>query len=182
MGWAVKTSTSSNTKIKGGWLERQVAKGYRNYGIDEYAAPMPGGGSFSHHKADIKKRFDYRFFDECKNHETIKLREWFEIADHKALGNTTVLWVHSDYRPIVAVLREEAFRDLLQEAVDLTGAQYILDEHIVTAAKVNFWRQWENIKGEMPTRKVLTIRYPQLALAAIDADFYFELREETQQL
>ena len=70
---------------------------------------MPLSGAMAHFKGDIHKRNDWEWVDEVKNHETIKLGEFWDQAVAQTSGGlrTPVLHISSNYRPIITVIRRD---------------------------------------------------------------------------
>lgn len=102
-----------SAKAKGNRLEREVAKAYVKYGIDETATRMPMSGAITNMKGDIYKRYDFEYVDECKQQERIQLWKWWDQATVQATGQQKpVLHVSSNYRPILTVTRLEDWMEL----------------------------------------------------------------------
>lgn len=112
--------TPQSRKAKGNRLEREVAKAYRHYEIDETATRMPMSGAISHMKGDIHKRFDYEWVDECKQQERIQFWAWWEQAVSQTTGTQKpVLHISSNHRPVLSVIRMEDYMNLRAEIKQL---------------------------------------------------------------
>jgi Holliday junction resolvase len=125
---------AASAKAKGQRAEREVARLYRHYKIDEQATRMPMSGAMAFHKGDILKPNDYQYLDEVKNQERVKLWEWWEQAKAQATHNRVpVLHITANHRPILTVLAVEDYMQLRKEINDLREAINVLDKQKATA-------------------------------------------------
>lgn len=109
-----------SAKQKGNRLEREVAKAYVKYEIDETATRMPMSGAITHMKGDIHKRYDYEYVDECKQQERILFWKWWDQAKAQATGQQKpVLHISSNHREVVTCLRLEDYMNLRAEVKQL---------------------------------------------------------------
>ena len=105
--------TPASKKAKGNKLERDVAKLYVKYEIDETATRMPMSGAITHMKGDIHKRFDNLYVDECKNQERVQLWAWWAQAVAQCSPQQIpILHVTSNHKPILTVMTVEEYMDL----------------------------------------------------------------------
>ena len=162
--------TSATRKAKGKRLEKKVAEHYRRYKVDETARPMPLSGAMSHFKGDIYKRYDFQWIDECKNHETVRLSEFWRQTIDQGAQRTPVLHVSGNYRPIVTVIRESDFDGLTDgerfEIIDITAKK-----------RFNFWEYASQCTGFNPLATVIYVTTSDEALVIMDLDVYMELRK-----
>lgn len=113
-------NTPASRKAKGNRAERKVAEAYRRYDIDPKASRMPMSGAMQWHKGDIWKPNDYKFVDEVKCQETVKFWAWWEQAQSQAsMGQTPVLHITANNRPILTVIDMEDYMDLRKQVMDL---------------------------------------------------------------
>lgn len=127
----VGANTPASKKAKGSRAERKVAELYRRYDIDPNASRMPLSGAIASLKGDIHKPNDYKYCDEVKNQEKVKLWEfWEQTTLQSGTNRVPVLHITGNHRPILTVLRIEDYMDLratikqLEEKVDkLTQAE-----------------------------------------------------------
>lgn len=112
---------AASAKKKGKKLEQEVAAAYRHYDIDESARPMPASGAFTHFKGDIWKRDDFEYLDECKQHERIRIWEFWEQAKEQTANSARkpVLHISSNRRPVLTVMAMEDYMSLRKEVKDL---------------------------------------------------------------
>ena len=165
--------TAKTKKAKGSRLEHKVAEKYRRFKIDETARRMPLSGAMSHFKGDIYKRYDFRYVDECKNHETVRLSTfWQQTIDQCGMG-VPVLHVSGNYRPIVTIMREADFDELTDgerfEIIDITAKK-----------RFNFWDYASKCTNFDPFATVVYVATSDEALVIMDLDVYCKLRQESE--
>lgn len=169
--------TAKTRKAKGTRLENQIAALYRSHKVDETARRMPLSGAMSHFKSDIYKRFDYEWVDECKNHETINLRKFWDQTTIQAPMKTPVLHISSNFRPIISIIRQSDFEWLVKE----DERRYeIID--ICEKKRWNFWEYASKCIDMKPRATVVYFTVPDDSLVAMTADTYFTLRVENLDL
>lgn len=166
--------TAASKKAKGTKLENKVAELYRKYKIDETARRMPLSGSMSHFKSDIYKRNDYEWIDECKNHETINLRKFWEQTVIQAPMRTPVLHISGNYRPIITALREADFEQL----AEANGMARFSIRDIMGKKRWNFWDNAKYCTDLSVQATVVYCTIPDESLVLMTVDTYFKLRVE----
>jgi hypothetical protein len=169
--------TAKSKKAKGTRLENQVAEHYRRYKIDETARRMPLSGAMSHFKSDIYKRFDYEWVDECKAHETVNIRRFWDQTTIQAPMKTPVLHVSANYRPIVTVIRQSDFEYLVK---DDERRYEIID--ICDKKRWNFWDYCGKCIDMKPRATVVYFTVQDDSLVAMTIDTYMLLRTENPMI
>lgn len=168
-------NTAATRKAKGSRAEKKVAERYRYFKVDETAQRMPLSGAMSHFKGDIHKRNDYDWVDEVKNHETVKLGEFWDQAVAQTSGGlrTPVLHITANYRPIITVIRSLDFEALVG---DDTRRFDKLD--ITHLKRFTFWDHAQHCHDPVPRAMVVycAVRGEELVLMTIDT--YMTLRQE----
>lgn len=164
-------TTAKTKKAKGTRLEKEIARLYRYHKIDDTARRMPLSGALSHFKGDIYKRFDIDYIDECKNHEEIKLREFWRQAKSQAGLKTPVLHISSNYRPIITVITQSDF-----DALTNPDRFKIID--ICDKTKFNFWK-YASMTTDLDIQgTVVFCVVDNVGLTLMTAKTYFLLRKE----
>lgn len=112
-------------KAKGSKYERDLAKMFKDYGIDKRASRMPLSGAAENLKGDLYIRHDeaipFKFVHEAKRQETIKIPEWWKQAVEQAgFGTEPVLHFKRSHRESLTVIRTTTFLSLLKTILDLT--------------------------------------------------------------
>ena len=133
-----------SAKAKGSRLERLVAGEYRRIGIE--AKRMPLSGAFSHLKADIFKPIYDGWHDECKNQETVKLKEWWGQATSTCGKSEPVLHISANFRPVITVIRTDKYIDLLKE-LEETGQRFLHKTEKLTKKRFNLWDEWNELEA-----------------------------------
>lgn len=160
-------------KAKGKKLESKVAERYRHHKVDDTARPMPLSGAMSHFKSDIYKRFDVDWIDEVKNHETVRLSQFWNQASVQAGLRNPVLHVSSNFRPIITIIRECDFDALVGD--DMRRFD-VLD--ITRKRRFKFWDYASQCSGFTPTATVVYITTADESLVMMAVDVYMTLRSE----
>lgn len=158
---------------KGRRLENQVAKEYRKIGVD--AKRMPRSGAFSHFKSDISKRYNDGWHDECKNQETLKLREWYNQAKSTCGSKKPLLHVSSNFRPILTIMSAEHWADFCLE-LEHSGQPFLHDDWVVDKSKVNLWDEHDKAR-ENQKYGALAIHLNHLGLVAVEIWHFMEMYE-----
>ena len=168
-------NTAATRKAKGSRAEKKVAERYRHYKVDETAQRMPLSGAMSHFKGDIHKRNDYDWVDEVKNHETVKLGEFWQQAVEQTSGGlrTPVLHVTGNWRPIVTVIRKEDFDALAGE--DTRRFDKLDITHL---KRFSFWEYAKDCHDPVPRAMVIHCRVRGEDLTLMTIDTYMTLRKE----
>lgn len=170
--------TAATRKAKGTRLENDVAAAYRSYGIDETARRMPLSGAMSHFKSDIYKKNDYEFVDECKNHETINLSKFWQQTIDQSRLKTPVLHISSNYRPIITVLTQADFEQLIKAGGE--SRFHIID--INDKKRWNFWAFASQCTDLHVEATVIYCTIPDEALVLMTMPTYMKLRVEDMAL
>lgn len=167
--------TAATRKAKGTRAEKKVAERYRHYKVDETAQRMPMSGAMAHFKGDIHKRNDYDWVDEVKNHETVKLGEFWTQAVEQTSGGlrTPVLHVTGNYRPIITVLRASDFEGIAGSDPRRVGKVDI--SHLKRFA---FWDYAKDCLDPSPRCFVVYCRVRGEDLVLMTLDTYLTLRKE----
>lgn len=161
-----------SAKAKGSKLERKVAEEYRKIGIE--AKRMPLSGAFSHLKSDIFKPVPDGWHDECKNQETVKLRDWWNQTTSTCGRSIPVLHISANHRPIITVMSSDQWYQLLKELKD-SGQGFFHKTKKVTKKRYNLWDEWSEIwNSEDMGDPVMHIE--NLDLTVIQLDHYMEIR------
>lgn len=168
----VTAKTAASKKAKGTKLENEVASAYRTWGIDDTARRMPLSGAMSHFKSDIYKRNDYEWVDECKNHETINLRKFWEQTTDQSTLKTPVLHISSNYRPIITVLTQADFEQLAKA----NGESRFNVIDINDKKRWNFWAFAAQCTDLQLEATVIYCTIPDEALVLMTLPTYFKLR------
>lgn len=163
---------AKSAKSKGSRLERKVAEEYRRIGIE--AKRMPLSGAFSHLKADIFKPVYDGWHDECKNQETVKLREWWQQASSTCGKSEPVLHISANFRPIITVIRTDKWYDLLKE-LDDTGQRFLHKVEKITKKRFNLWDEWSEISAKDELGEPI-LHIEELDLTVMSIDHYMEIR------
>lgn len=162
-----------SAKSKGSRLERRVAEEYRRIGIE--AKRMPLSGAFSHLKSDIFKPVYDGWHDECKNQETVKLREWWNQATSTCGKSEPVLHISANHRPIITAFRTDKYYDILIE-LDQAGSRFLHNAKVIDKKRLNLWDEWDEILGsDQLGEPVLHIE--NLGLTVISLEHYMEMRD-----
>lgn len=107
-------------RAKGKQLEKDTAELYRKTGIDPFAKPMPGSGSFVF-KGDIAKPQDSGWVDECKNDEKMSVwQAWLQAASQAIGLQKPVLHIKKDGHETLTVMRQKDYFQLRQELKELS--------------------------------------------------------------
>lgn len=106
---------------KGRRLEKEIARMYRESGLDTTAEPMPMSGGMANHKGDLLKRHDHEWIDECKNQEKTKIWEWWTQTARQIRGlERPVLFIKKNYEAEpLAIIRARDYFDLRLEVKQL---------------------------------------------------------------
>lgn len=164
---------AKSSKAKGSRLERKVAEHYRKIGIE--AKRMPLSGAFSHLKSDIFKPQPDGWHDECKNQETVKLREWWLQALSTCGNSTPVLHISANHRPIITVLDSDVWYSMLKELKDL-GSGYLHHTEKCTKKKYNLWDEWDKVRLATEYGDPV-LHLENLDLTVISIEHYMEIRQ-----
>lgn len=170
--------TAKTRKAKGTRLENDVAAAYRSYKIDESARRMPLSGAMAHFKSDIYKKDDSEWVDECKNHESINLRKFWEQTTEQSRLRTPVLHISSNYRPIITVLTQADFEQLIQAGGE--SRFNIID--INDKKRWNFWAFASQCTDLFVEATVVYCTIPDEALVLMTMPTYMKLRVEDMAL
>lgn len=167
--------TSATRKAKGSRAEKKVAALYRKYKVDESAQRMPLSGAMAHFKGDIHKRFDYQFVDEVKNHETVKLGEFWSQAVEQTSGGlrTPVLHITGNWRPIITVIRTDDFEGLVGE--DTRRFDKLDITHL---KRFSFWDYAKDCHDPVPRAMVIHCLVRGEYLTLMTCETYMTLRKE----
>jgi len=165
--------TARTKKAKGTRLEVKVAERYRHYEIDDTARRMPLSGAMSHFKSDIYKRFDVNWVDECKAHETINLRRFWDQTAAQAGLRSPVLHISANYRPIITVITESDFEALVNEDM-----RRFVTVDITSKKRWNFWEYAALCTDFVPTATIVYCAVPDESLVLMTVDVYCKLRKE----
>lgn len=166
--------TAATRKAKGNRLEKKVAERYRYWNVDVNARRMPLSGAISYLKGDIHKPDDREWIDECKSHETVRLGTfWLQSAiQAPKIWQHPILHISANFRPIVTLIRECDYDDLVQAAarednrIDLTHKK-----------RYSFWDEiGRMVQSVGPRATVVDIIVAGEALVAMDIDHYMNLR------
>lgn len=100
---------------KGARLEYDVRDALIRIGIGAKRVPMSGALAWlKGDVAELDRPYDQRHIHECKNCETLSLKDWWCQAATQALnGEVPVLEFSSNHKPIYAMLRNGDFDDLV---------------------------------------------------------------------
>lgn len=161
-----------SAKAKGSKLERKVAEAYRAIGIE--AKRMPLSGAFSHLKSDIFKPVPDGWHDECKNQETVKLKDWWHQTTSTCGSNIPVLHISANYRPIITVISSDQWYQLLQELKD-SGQGFIHKTKKVTKQRYNLWDEWDEI-WNLDAIGDPIMHVENLDLTVMQLEHYMEIR------
>jgi hypothetical protein len=106
---------------KGRRLEKEIARMYRESGIDTTAEPMPMSGAMDNHKGDILKKYDHEWSDECKNQEKTSIWAWWRQTTAQVRGlQKPVLFIKKNYEAEpLAIIRAKDYFDLRLEIKQL---------------------------------------------------------------
>ena len=162
-----------SAKNKGSRLERQVAGEYRRIGIE--ARRMPLSGAIPHLKADIYKPVHDGWHDECKNQETVKLKEWWHQASSTCGKSEPVLHISANYRPIITAIRSDKYYDMLLE-LDQSDQRFMHKQKKVTTKRLNLWNEWDDIWNRDEIGEPV-LHLENLELTIISLEHYMELRD-----
>lgn len=161
-----------SAKAKGSKLERKVAEEYRRIGIE--AKRMPLSGAFSHLKADIFKPVYDGWHDECKNQETVKLKEWWSQATSTCGKSEPVLHISANYRPVITVMRTDKYINLLQELED-TGQPFLHKTEKITKKRFNLWDEWSELVAKQGYGEPI-LHIEEHDLTVMSLEHYMEIR------
>ncbi|MGV9002360.1 MAG: putative PDDEXK endonuclease [Candidatus Saccharimonadaceae bacterium] len=170
--------TAATRKAKGTRLENAVAAAYRTWGIDETARRMPLSGAMSHFKSDIYKRNDYEWVDECKNHESINVKRFWEQTIAQSTLKTPVLHISSNFRPIITVLTQADFEQL----AEANGFERFNIIDINEKKRWNFWAFAEQCTDLSIQATVVYCTITDEALVLMTMSTYMKLRVEDMAL
>jgi hypothetical protein len=162
-----------SAKAKGSRLEKKVAEEYRRIGIE--ARRMPLSGAVSHMKGDIWKKVYDGWIDECKNAETVKLREWWDQTMRQRGRSEPVLHISANYRPIISVIRTDKWIDLLQELED-TGQPFLHKTEKITKKRFNLWDEWSELQAT-PGYGEPIMHIEEHDLTVMSLEHYMEIRD-----
>lgn len=102
-------NTAASKKSKGRRLELKVAEHLRAVGIDAKRTPLSGAGWMKGDITEIPGAWSH----ECKNHEKIKIWEFWEQAANEAYGlQKPALHISGNNRPILTVMKLEDYTHL----------------------------------------------------------------------
>ncbi len=166
-------NTAKSKKAKGAKLEKAVAAEYRRIGIE--AQRMPLSGAVSHMKGDIWKKVYDGWIDECKNAETVKLREWWEQAMRQRGRSEPVLHISANYRPIISVISTDKYIDLLKELED-TGQPFLHKTEKLTKKRFNLWNEWSELEATQGYGESI-LHIEELDLTVMSLAHYMEIRD-----
>lgn len=161
-----------SAKQKGSRLEREVASEYRKIGIE--AQRMPLSGAINHMKGDIWKKVYDGWIDECKNAETVKLREWWEQTLRQKGRAEPVLHISANYRPVITVIRTDKYIDLLKE-LDDTQQRFLHKTEKITKKRFNLWDEWDELKALNELGEPI-LHIEHLDLTVMSLEHYMEIR------
>lgn len=166
---------NSSKRAKGRKAEHQVAERYRYHGVDETAQRMPMSGAMTHFKGDIHKRNDWDWVDEVKNHETVKLGEfWRQAVEQCDSGlRTPVLHVTGNWRPLITIIRKTDFAGLVGE--DTRRFDKLDITHL---KRFSFWDYAKDCHDPVPRAMVIYCRVRGEDLVMMTIDTYMTLRKE----
>jgi len=169
---------AKSAKAKGSKLERRVAEEYRKIGIE--AKRMPLSGAFSHLKSDIFKPTPDGYHDECKNQETVKLRDWWLQTTSTCGRSIPVLHISANYRPVITVVSSDQWYQMLKELKDI-GSGYLHHTKKIAKKRFNLWDEWNAVKNETEYGDpVLHIEH--MDLTVISLEHYMEIREVLNEM
>lgn len=112
-------------KQKGSGYERDIAKMYVEYGIDQKATRMPLSGADAYLKGDIRHSHDvaipFRFVDEAKRQENLAIPAWWrQTISQCGFGEEPVLHFRQNNQESLTVIRTTTFMSLLKTIMDLS--------------------------------------------------------------
>lgn len=164
-----------SAKQKGSRLERKVAEEYRRIGIE--AKRMPLSGAFSHLKADIFKPVFDGWSDECKNQETVKLKDWWSQTTSVNKQSKPVLHISANHRPIISVIKDTDFDQMMLE-LEQNGQGFLHKEKVLTKSKFNLWKEWSEIwnSDELGEPIMYIHGYCDDNLVVMQLEHYMEMR------
>jgi hypothetical protein len=169
--------TAKSKKAKGSKLEKKIAEEYRRIGIE--ARRMPLSGAISHMKSDIWKKTRDGWSDECKNAETVKLKEWWAQTRRDASTfNKPVLHVSANYRPIISIISAEDYYQMLL-TLQQSGQEFQHRQRKLTKKRFSLWNEWSELWAEDGFGDPLLIieGYAPEDLVVMQVEHYFELRD-----
>lgn len=168
--------TTASKKAKGSRLEKKIAKRYRATGLfpDAQRQLLSGGGYL---KGDIYTKEHNPFVEECKNQEIVKLNQWWQQAEKDAHTQKPVLHISANYRPIITVLLQDDFMDMVWELEDY-GHEHKLDPQVVSKKRFNLWNEWEACVEKTSQYESFPVLYIDRVevLAVIDFEDFLDLR------
>lgn len=170
--------TAKTRKAKGTRLENDVAEAYRDFNIDKTARRMPLSGAMSHFKSDIYKRYDDAWVDECKNHETINLRKFWQQTIDQSRLKTPVLHISSNYRPIITVLAQADF----EQTAAANGIKRFNVIDINDKKRWNFWAFASQCTDLEVEATVVYCTIPDESLVLMTMKTYMKIRVEDNAL
>lgn len=113
----MKAITHASKKAKGTRLEKRFAQMLREFGLDTNATRMVLSGAAFGFETDIRTRLPFAF--ECKNHEKIKIWEFWDQAEQaRKPFKDPVLVFSGNYRPILVTMKAEDWLNLVKKAED----------------------------------------------------------------
>lgn len=162
-----------SAKAKGSKLERKVAEEYRRIGIE--AKRMPLSGAFSHLKADVFKPVADGYHDECKNQETVNLKDWWAQTTRYCGTNEPVLHISANYRPVITAMWSRSFENILKELRD-SGQNFMHKIRVVDNQRFNLWNEWDIVRNEDGLGDPLLL-IKKHKLTIMELEHYMEIRD-----
>jgi Holliday junction resolvase len=162
-----------SAKAKGSRLEKRVAEEYRKIGIEAWRMPL--SGAVSHMKGDIRKKTYDGWVDECKNAETVKLREWWQQTLDQRGKAEPVLHISANHRPIITVIRSDKYYDLMKE-LDDTGQPFIHKLKKISKKRFNLWDEWNDVWNSDELGDPI-LHIEPMDLTVMQLEHYMEIRE-----
>jgi hypothetical protein len=93
--------TTASKKAKGRRLELKVAEALRKIGIDAKRTPLSGAGWMKGDVTELRGQWAH----ECKNHEKVKLWEfWTQTETQKYGSQKAALHISGNNRPVLTVM------------------------------------------------------------------------------
>lgn len=135
---------AASKKQKGAALERKIAGRYRKTGLfSDARRQLLSGGGFM--KGDIWTKERNEFCEEVKKQETVKLGEWWgQTLSQTSPQEKPLLHISANYRPIISVLLQDDWQDIVWELGDY-GVEYQWDPVVITKKRFNLWNEWDNV-------------------------------------
>lgn len=122
----IKQMKPAGARQKGQRFEREFASMLRRKGIE--ASRMPLSGSMSHFKSDIFAAIPWSM--ELKHQEKLSVWSWWDKAVADAGMKEPLLVFRSNHRPAMAMMRAEAWADLVAENIQLSERIIRLEDRL----------------------------------------------------